>query len=334
LQISASTTAVELAWSDREAQRRRLVRRLSGAVGMVLALAGFFALYRLANQGWPLAEANLRLLGGALALAVTSLVIRVAAWQRLFPRSDRPALPACLGSAAVAGISSAVVPCKLDYGIKIWLLRRLSGGRVAIEAGVVSICVLGLVDAVALVPPAGISAVTSSSVAIRGPLLVVALFGIGCGFCVAASRRLHGFPLVRRSRKLRGIADRLATRVATARENALAVLLLSCSLWVRALALLLLLHALGIGCSLTAALVFICLTAGSAFVPIPSFGLGAGTAALGGIGIGVHEAARFALATSMLSLLAAALVAVGCAVWYAQTRLRLGPAPASAPAAA
>jgi hypothetical protein len=322
LQITAAAAEGGLGWSGAIARRKPLLRRLSGAVGIVLALAGFYALHRLADHGWPLAGAHPRLLVSAVAVAVASLFIRVTGWQRLFAQAGRPDKPACLTSASVAAISSAVVPCKLDYALKVWTLRRLARKRLAIEAGVVSICVLGLVDAVALVVPAGASAATVSSPAIRGPLLLVALFGIGCAICVAASKQLPALPLVRRSRKLSGIAARLAGRVATMRENAFALALLSFSLWVRALSLLLLLSALGISCSLTTALVFICLTAGSAFVPIPSFGLGAGTAALGAIGVSVHEAARFALATSMVSLLASTTVALGCAAFYAQTKLR------------
>jgi hypothetical protein len=313
--------------------RKPLLRRLSAAAGVVLAVAGFYALYRLAHQGWPLAGAHPRLLVAAVAVGALGLLVRVAGWQRLFACADRPDGAACLASASLAAISSAVVPCKLDYALKVWTLRRLSRRRLAIEAGVVSICTLGLVDAVALVAPAGASAASTSSPAIRGPLLLVALFGIGCAICVAASRRLPALPLVRRSRKLSSLAARLAGRVATTRENAVALALLSCSLWVRAVSLLLLLSALGIDCTLTTALVFISLTAGSAFVPIPSFGLGAGTAALGGIGVGVHEAARFALATSMVSLMASALVAVSCAAFYGHLRLRGRLAPVPAPAA-
>src|SRR5205823_4896864 len=116
----------------------------------------------------------------AVGVGAVSLFVRVTGWQRLFAHADRPDRPACLTSASVAAISSAIVPCKLDYALKVWTLRRLARKRLAIEAGVVSICVLGLVDAVALIAPAGASAVTTSSPAIRGPLLLVALFGIGC----------------------------------------------------------------------------------------------------------------------------------------------------------
>jgi hypothetical protein len=111
------------------------------------------------------------------------------------------------------------------------------------------------------------------------------------------------------------------------RDNAAAYLLLTLSLWARAGGLLMLLASLGISFSLLTALVYICLTAGSAFLPLPSFGLGAGTAALSGLGIGLAKAADFALATALLTITAALTLAAGSATIYlAQRRWKRQPA--------
>jgi flagellar biosynthesis protein FliQ len=50
--------------------------------------------------------------------------------------------------------------------------------------------------------------------------------------------------------------------------------------------------------------------------------VGAGTVALSALGIGVESAARFALAVSMTTLLAALTLTVAVAVFYAVRRLR------------
>ena len=64
------------------------------------------------------------------------------------------------------------------------------------------------------------------------------------------------------------------------------------------------------------------LDAPSAFVPIPSFSLGAGTVALSALGLGVEVAARFALAVSLITLLAALTLTVAVTLFYAARQLR------------
>jgi hypothetical protein len=290
----------------------------------IVALGGTGAcillVLKLAATPWPFAHAEPRLVGVAAALLALSLFMRVAGWQRLFARSERPDRQACLASASVAAISSAVVPLKLDYALKIWLLRRMSR-NVALEAGVVSLCTLGLVDAAVLFFPAVTGAITSPAPAIRASLLVLCAVAAICGGLLISASRMERLPLLRRSRRLRGAAARIARRVCDVRENLVAFLLLSASLWIRAGALGMLLASLGVGFSIAAALVYICLTAGSAFVPIPSFGMGAGTVALGAAGMSLAHAAQFALALSLLSMIASAAIALAVGALIGGRRL-------------
>jgi uncharacterized membrane protein len=211
------------------------------------------------------------------------------------------------------------LPAKLDYALKVWLVHRLSGRRLSLKAGAVSVCMLGLVDAAALMPPALAGAVLAPTMQLRLPLLAVVAVGLAStGLILAAPRLQRLLP----SGRVQRFSGKVAGQRTSWREQLNAYLLLSASLWIRVSALILLLLALHIGLSLNGALVFICLTAGSAFVPIPSFSLGAGTVALAALGIGVESAARFALAVSLTSLLAALTLTVAVAVFYAARQLR------------
>jgi MFS family permease len=250
---------------------------------------------------------------------VLSLLIRFAGWQRLFARDGRPDGPTCLGAGSAAAISSNFPPAKLDYALKVWLVHRLSGRRLSLKAGTVSICMLGLVDAAALLPPALAGALMASTPQIQVPLLAVAAVGLASTALILSAPRLHR---LLPSGRLQRFSGKVAGQRTSWREQLTAYLLLSASLWTRVAALIVLLLALHLGLSLGGALVFICLTAGSAFVPIPSFSLGAGTVALSTLGLGVATAARFALAVSLITLLAALTLTVGVAVFYAARRLR------------
>src|SRR5437588_895368 len=279
-----------------------LKKPLALTAASVLGLVGFLAVAKLAKQPWPLLHANLWLAMGAVLLALLSLLIRFAGWQQLFARDRRPDGPTCLGAGSAAAVSSNFLPAKLDYAFKVWLVHRLSGRRLSLKTGTVSVCMLGLVDAAALLPPALAGAAIASTPQIRLPLLAVAAVGVACtGLMLGAPRLQRLLP----SGRLQSFSSKVAGQRTSWREQLTAYLLLSVSLWTRVSALILLLLALHIGLSLSGALAFICLTAGSAFVPIPSFSLGAGTVALSALGIGVATAARFALAVSLITLVAA-----------------------------
>ena len=297
----------------------RLKKPLVLIVASALGLAGFLAVAKLADEPWPLVHANLWLATASVVLALVSLLIRFAGWQQLFARDGRPDAPTCVGAGSAASVTSNFVPAKLDYALKVWLVHRLSGRRLSLKSGTVSVCMLGLVDAAALVPLALAGAAIAPTIQIRLALLVVAAVGLACTTLVLAAPRLQR--LLPRGR-LSTFSGKVAGQRLSWRGQLTAYLLLSASLWTRVSALVLLLLALHIGLSLAGALVFICLTAGSAFVPIPSFSLGAGTVALSALGIGVASAARFAMAVSLITLLAALTLSVAVSVFYAVRQLR------------
>ena len=298
------------------ATRPKLKRTLVLSGAGLLAVGGFVVLLQLASKPWPFTGVSPLLLAAATGLFVLSLFFRISGWQQLIKASERPEKAACFASAAVAAISSSVLPAKLDYVVKIWIVRRLSKRALAIKTAVFSLLLLGLVDAVALVPPAATGALTVGRPEIRFPMLLVMLIGLGCAFALLATSWIGQLAVVRRSLRLTRANNSLTAGSSSRREHLTAFVLLSCSLWLRAAALMILLVALSVSFSLTTALVFICLTAGSGFVPIPSFGPAAGTAALSGLGLGLAHAATFALAVTMLSFVAAAISIAFAGIWY------------------
>jgi len=308
---------------------RRHRRLLSIIGGFLAAGLGYYVLARLSRQPWPLAHADWGLLAAASAILVGGLILRFLGWQRLFARGERPSLPISFAVGACAAIGSPALPMKLDYVLKVWLCRRLSRGQVGVEAGVVSLFALGMVDAAVLSIPAAVAAGFISTPAIRYPLVAVAVAGIGFAILYLAAAKLHALTAVQARPRLARISGRFSRRVALLRDNLAAYGLLSASLWARTGGLILLLMALGIHASFLIAVVYVCLTAGSALVPVPSFTVGAGTVALAGLGIGIAKAATFGLAVSLLGVIAACALLAAISLFAGSRALhgRLRPAP-------
>ena len=101
-----------------------------------------------------------------------------------------------------------MLPFRLDYVVKISMLRRLGGVRLGLETIGLSIVSLGLVDAVAMLPLA-VAAIATSGAIFRAPLVVVLLFCLGCIGVLVLGPRLVQLPFVRRSVRV----ERLFTRV-------------------------------------------------------------------------------------------------------------------------
>ena len=118
-----------------------------------------------------------------------------------------------------------VLPFRLDYVVKIATLRRLGGVRLGLETIAVSIVALGMVDAVAMLPLA-VSALATAGPVLRAPLIVVALFCLGCLGILTLGQRVERLPLVGRSDRLHTIYRRVAnTRDSRGRRS----LRVSCS---------------------------------------------------------------------------------------------------------
>jgi uncharacterized membrane protein YbhN (UPF0104 family) len=314
-------------------------RWVAGVVFAAVTLLACLLLGRLlTGSSWPLAHASLLLVAGAGVCYFVSFVARARGWRRLFPRDECPGQARCLASVGAAAASGVVLPFRLDYLIKIGTLRRLGGIRVSLEAIALSIISLGMVDAVAMLP-LSISATATSSSSLRGPLLLVVAFGIGCCILLLTSARLVRLPLFRRSRRLRTVVGHVAAhKTAAGRRSAsiAALYLLAC--WTaRALGTVLLLSALGLRFSPATALCVICLSAAAGVVPITAGGLvvsvGATAAILLTLGVGKDIAINFSLASGLLITSSATLAAL-CGAALSVTAVALARRRAAAMGAA
>jgi uncharacterized membrane protein YbhN (UPF0104 family) len=316
----AHTTAVE---GSRLSRRRWLTGTVFAAVTVTACvLVG----QRLTGSSWPLARASAVYVAFAAVCYFASFVLRARGWHRLFPREQQPDQARCLASVGAAAASGAVLPFRLDYFVKIGTLRRLRGVRIGLEAVVLSIVSLGMVDAVAMLP-LSISATATSSADFRGPLLIVVVFGLACTALLIGSARLVQLPLLRRSRRLRVVAEHVsAHRTHEGRRSALiaGVYLFLC--WTtRAVGSALLLSALGFAFSPATALCVICLSAAAGVVPITAGGAVANAGATAGIlfalGVGKDIAINFSLASTLL-LITSATAAALCGTGYSLAQRR------------
>jgi hypothetical protein len=273
---------------------------------------------RLTQASWPLDHAEPALAAAAALSYLASYLFRARGWHRLFPPDECPDQARCLASVGAAAASGAVLPFRLDYLVKVGMLRKLGGIRVGLEAIVLSIVSLGVIDAIAMLP-LSISATATSGSALRGPLLIVVVFGIGCCTLLVVGGRLIGLPLLRRSRRLRTMSEHLARHTTTRgrRDATIAWFYLFACWSTRAFGSAALLTALGLSFSPTTALAVICLAAAAGVIPITSGGVVVGAGATAGIllalGVGKDIAINFSLASGLLlvtSAVAAAFIGV------------------------
>jgi Lysylphosphatidylglycerol synthase TM region len=292
-------------------------RFLVGAVFAVLTIAVSLLLARkLTSSSWPLAHVE-PLLAAAAALAyLVSFVARARAWHRLFPRNECPDQAGCLASVGAASASGVVLPFRLDYVVKVGVLRRLGGIKIGLGAIALSIVSLGMIDAIAMLP-LSISATATTNSILRGPLLIVVAFGIACSTLFVVSGRLTRVPAFSRSRRLRTLGEHVARHTSSGgRRDAVVAWFYLFACWsARAFGSAALLSALGLSFSPEAALAVICLSAAAGVIPITSGGaiVNAGAAAgiLLALGVGKDIAINFSLASGMLLVIAAIVAALG-----------------------
>jgi len=316
-------------------EQRRCVAGV-GFVGfaLVTVIACVLVGRRLTHSSWPLAHAQMPLVGFAAVCYLASFVLRARGWRRLFPLGQEPNQCRCLASVGAAAASGAVLPFRLDYLVKVGTLRRLSGVSVGLEAIALSIVSLGMVDAVAMLP-LSVSATATSSASLRGPLLIVVGFGLGCCALLVGSARLVRLPLLRRSRRLQRVSDHVsAHRTQRGRRSALVAGFYLFGCWTsRAVGSALLLSALGFAFSPTTALCVLCLSAAAGVVPITAGGavanLGATAAILFALGVGKNTAINFSLASGLLLITSASAAAFAGLALSLATRAFPRRAPAA-----
>ena len=307
------------------------------ATGVGFALVTVAACYlvgrRLTHSSWPLAHAQMPLVAVSAVCYLASFVLRARGWRRLFPLGQQPGQCRCLASVGAAAASGAVLPFRLDYLVKIGTLRRLGGVRIGLEAVALSIVSLGMVDAVAMLP-LSVSAIATSSASLRGPLLIVVGFGLGCCALLVGSARLVRLPLLRRSRRLHCVSDHVsAHRTQRGRRSAIVAGLYLFACWTsRAVGSALLLSALGLAFSPTTALCVLCLSAAAGVVPITAGGAIANVGATAGIllavGVGKNTAINFSLASGLLLITSASVAALAGVALSLATRMLARRAPA------
>jgi hypothetical protein len=283
-----------------------------GAVFCVLSVGACVLVARhLTSASWPLQKAELSLVLISAAAYLASFGFRALGWRRMFPNVERPDRARCLAACGAAAASGAVLPFRLDYLVKITVLRRLRGNILGLEPIVLSIVSLGILDAVTMLPLA-LCALATSGPIFRAPLVVVVLFCLGCLGVLLAGRRLVCLPLIGRSRRLTTICGRVGNSVVLTRSTAVAGVSLFACWTCRVLGSICLLLALGNGFSPTLALVILCMAGATAILPITAGGAVAGMGATAGVlfalGASRDVALNFPLASGLL-LTAAALTA-------------------------
>ncbi len=289
---------------------RRRKQVAAGLFAVLTVAASILVGRKLTGSSWPLDHAQPLLAAAAAAAYLVSFVLRARGWRRLFPPGACPDQAGCLASVGAAAASGAVLPFRLDYLIKVGTLRRLGGVRIGLEAIVLSIVSLGMIDAIAMLP-LSISATATAGSVLRGPLLVVVVFGIGCCTLLVAGRRLARVPLLRRSRRMRALGEQVARHTtARGRRDATAAWFYLFACWsTRAFGSAALLSALGLSFEPTTALVVICLAAAASVIPITSGGAivnaGAAAAILFALGVGRDIAINFSLASAILLVMSA-----------------------------
>jgi hypothetical protein len=300
-------------------------KRVFNVVVTVLALGvSALAAQHFAATGWPLQNADPQLVAIAGLLFVLVYPFKAWGWHRLFHPSERP-LPISLAAAnGAASVTGAALPGRFDDVVRIAVVRRYPSCPSGIGSLSLSLFMLGLIDAAALMPiSAAAAATTSDSTPVRAGLAIVAAGGLGAGILIWLMPRIMASGRLIKFRLARWISKR-TTPMAEAWQ---AGLLVFASWVVRALGLYLLLAAMGISISFPLAIGFLCAAAASAALPIAPAGAatqaGAGAAMLVASGVTTQQAVAFAISAQALLILAGAAVVIFAALMHTGQRLAL-----------
>jgi len=316
------TTAAVLVRLRRAQTSRRTRALLHAAFAAVVAAVSTLTIRHFVESGWPLGDADALAVGIAGGLFLVAYGFKAVGWRAVFAAGERPGSHALAAAAGAACVTGVALPGRFDDVVRVAVARRFGCMRAGLGTLVLSIVVVGFIDSAALAPLASIAAgLAETPPGVRAGLALVAAAGVGAAVIVVAlprltiSRRLRQFRLVRW----------LAANAACTRDASKAWLLISTSWSLRALAVYVLLGALGVSGSFAIALLFLCATAASAALPVAPAGAatqaGAGAAVLALSGIETSEAIAFAIAAQALLVVAGAAVVVAAGAWEAGKRL-------------
>lgn len=300
--------------------RSKKGRRTVNVVVTLVALAvSALAARHFASTGWPLQNADPRLVFASGVLFVLAYPLKAMGWGRLFTPSERPNAISLACANGAASVTGAALPGRFDDAVRIAVVRRYPSCPSCVSTLALSLFMLGLLDAAALMPISAAAAATSTgSPAVRAGLAVVAAAGLGAAFIVALLPRIMASGRLIRFRIARWVGQRLTSP----REASRAWLLVLASWTVRAVGLFLLLAALNVSISFPLAIGFLCAAAASGALPIAPAGAatqaGAGAALLAASGVGTQKAIDFAVSAQALLIVAGAAVvlfAAASATW-------------------
>jgi uncharacterized membrane protein YbhN (UPF0104 family) len=302
--------------------RSRRARIAAGVVVSLVAtaIAAISARHYVA-QGWPLSRGNAWLIAAAGVLFLLAFALKGVGWRRLLARSERPGSHALAAANAAASVTGLALPGRFDDVVRVAVARRLSA-RTGIGTLCLSLVLVSLIDSAALTPLASVAAgVADVSAGVQAGLAVVGAAGIAAAAAVLLLPRVSRCARLQRFRLIRWVSR----NTTCARESTRAWAFVSASWLTRAVALYLLLGALGIGHSFPLALLFLSGSAAAAVLPLGPAGAatqaGSGAAVLALAGVSVSKAVAFALAAQSLLVLAAAAVVIVGGAWEARLRL-------------
>jgi uncharacterized membrane protein YbhN (UPF0104 family) len=293
------------------AWRAPRVRRCANVSCGIAGLATIaLVAHNLLGESWPFPRTSIDLAAAAGALALTSAAPKALGWQRLFRDSDRPQSLALASATAAASVAGVALPSRLDDAVRIGVAHRLSGRRLPLGALVLSLFLLGLINAGALAPFAAAAAVVAPvGAASRVGFAIVAGAGVGAVLVVAALPRIRGHARLGRYALTRWL-DRHA--LDSPADAALAWWLITAAWALRAVAIMLLMQAVGIPAPFTLALGYVTACAAVGALPIGPAGAatqaGVGAAMLASAGVGTREAIAFAVAAQALTLVTSVAV--------------------------
>ena len=298
-------------------------RRIVNVTVTLVALAvSALAAKHFASTGWPFQHANVNLVAASGVLFILAYPLKALGWHRLFAPSQRPGAMSLAAANGAASVTGAALPGRFDDAVRIAVVRRYPSCPSAVSTLALSLFMLGLLDAAALMPISAAAAATSTgSPAVRAGLSLVAATGLGAALVVALLPRAMASGRLIRFRIARWIGQRLTPH----RDAWKAWLLVLASWTVRAVALFLLLAAFDVRISFPLAIGFLCAGAASTALPIAPAGAatqaGAGAALLVASGIGTQKAIDFAVSAQALVILGGVAVVVFAAVWHGGQRL-------------
>ena len=302
----------------RSASARLTLVAGSGALALALSI---LAARRFADTPLPLSRGDPSLLTAAGLLFLVAYALKICAWRRLFAEDERPqarALAAATGAASIVGLA---LPGRCADVVRIAIVHRYPGCPAGVRTLCLSLVVLGLIDVAALAPLAlALAVVPGHSSAVRAGLILLAGVGFAAAAFVAVLPRMTTRGRLARSR----LGRWLRPRTTSLRAASGAWACLSVSWLVRAVALLLLLGALGVGFSFALAVLYLSAGAAAGALPIGPAGAtkaGAGAAALIASGVGASQALDVALAGQALAVLCGVAILLYAAAWHARTRL-------------